>query len=646
MKGWKLKFQLAVGFAAVLVFTCILGVASEMSLSNIATATNEYQQMNAGFLSLNSAKDQISLFRLNSHNAGRENQRKAKDSAMSILSGIIESFETVMNMQDSQNQTEQDKDNKTFYDAFIQYRDTLSKIVALEDMTVKLAEEIKVLFSDFDDIIKQGQLNTEEMETAQKLLFAGISAYFERATDQRKTENQVAIDELGAKIKSWTDRFGKAESLMEATAAIKAREQAVVQAIDQYYALMAEQTAEYQKLSNIEESLVAISNQMLEGTVAKMDKVNARSQVIIYTTIVVAILIGVAFALLTGRSITIPIKQVTAGLKDVAEGEGDLTKRLNITYKNEVGELAFWFDTFIDKINTMIKDIAQNTLRLDESSNQLLEISSQMANSAGTMSGRATSVAGAAEELSTTMNSVAAASEQAATNTNMVAAAAEQMNASVTEIAGNSEKARTITQNAVEKAISASERVNHLGTAAEAISKVTEVITEISEQTNLLALNATIEAARAGEAGKGFAVVANEIKELARQTASATGDIKLKIDDIQQSTGHTVEEIQEITKVIGDVNDTVGIIASAVEEQAVTTREIATNIAQASTGIQEVNENVSQSSMVSTEIANDIAKVNQDAGEITNSSSVVKVNADELSDLASQLNTVVSRFKF
>lgn len=93
-------------------------------------------------------------------------------------------------------------------------------------------------------------------------------------------------------------------------------------------------------------------------------------------------------------------------------------------------------------------------------------------------------------------------------------------------------------------------------------------ITEISEQTNLLALNATIEAARAGEAGKGFAVVANEIKELARQTADATSEIKEQIEGIQGSTSGTVSEIDEILKVINDVNEIVSNIATAVEEQS------------------------------------------------------------------------------
>jgi methyl-accepting chemotaxis protein len=198
----------------------------------------------------------------------------------------------------------------------------------------------------------------------------------------------------------------------------------------------------------------------------------------------------------------------------------------------------------------------------------------KLSDSTASMSGRSNSVAGAAEAMSATMNSVAAASEQTATNVNMVASATEEMTATVQEIAHNSEKARTITESAVTQAGSASQKVGELGRAANEISNVTEVITEISEQTNLLALNATIEAARAGEAGKGFAVVANEIKELAKQTAQATQEIKAKIEGIQGSTAGTVNQIEQITGVINEVNEIVGTIATAVEEQAATSREI------------------------------------------------------------------------
>jgi methyl-accepting chemotaxis protein len=350
-------------------------------------------------------------------------------------------------------------------------------------------------------------------------------------------------------------------------------------------------------------------------------------------------------ALMISRGITAPLSKAVAGLKDIAEGEGDLTKRLEIKNKDEVGDLARWFNTFLDKLRDMIRNINKDAETLNSSSEGISNLSSQMSGAIGNMSSKSDSVAAAAEEMRTNMTSVAGAVEQATANINIVASSAEEMTSSVNEIAQNSEKARDITNDAVIKADSAFKRVEQLGKAALDIDKVTEAITEISEQTNLLALNATIEAARAGEMGKGFNVVANEIKELARQTAEATQEIREKINSIQNSTNNPVSEIEEISGVVKDVNEIVSAIAAAVEEQSVTTKKIAQNVAQANHGINEVNENVSQSSKVSREIAHEISEVNQAAGETANSSSQVNVSAGELKRLAGKLSEMVGRFK-
>ena len=384
--------------------------------------------------------------------------------------------------------------------------------------------------------------------------------------------------------------------------------------------------------------------------ISKIDKAEALQSVnkLTWLTTIIGILciafiatIGILFT----TSVVMPIKDVVTRIKDIAEGEGDLTARLDVKSEDEMGELAQWFNIFIDSLQAMIKNVSGNAETLNGSSSDLSNLSQQMSDGTDQMSARAHTVASAGEEMSSNMDSVAAAMEEAATNVSLVAASAEEMTSTINEIARNSEHARTITGEAVSRSESASTKVDELGTAAQDIGKVTETITEISEQTNLLALNATIEAARAGEAGKGFAVVANEIKELARQTAEATQEIKTRIEGIQNSTSGTVSEIEQISKVIDEVNDIVSTIATAVEEQSVTTKEIANNVAQASRGIQEVNNNVSQSNTVATEIAKDINEVNQAAGEISNSSSQISLSAKELSDLAEELRTMVKKFK-
>ncbi len=345
------------------------------------------------------------------------------------------------------------------------------------------------------------------------------------------------------------------------------------------------------------------------------------------------------------RRVTGNIRQASEMLKDVAEGEGDLTRRLQVETKDELGEMAKWFNVFMGNLQGIVGQVIQNAGKLSEAAVAMAGISEQMNDGAEQTSGKANSVASASEEMTANMTSVAAAMEQATTNINMIASAAEEMTATIAEIAQNSEKGNVIVGKAVSQADVVSKKVAELGRAALEIGKVTEAITEISEQTNLLALNATIEAARAGESGKGFAVVANEIKELAKQTAVATEEIKSQISGIQGTTEETVTEISEISKVIDNVNDIVSTIVTAVEEQSVTTREIAGSVSQVSGGIEEVNQNVAQGSHVSGEIAQNIADVNQSANEISTSSGQVKLSAEGLANLATELNGLVGRFK-
>ncbi len=372
----------------------------------------------------------------------------------------------------------------------------------------------------------------------------------------------------------------------------------------------------------------------------------------VYSMIVVMLIVGGVLAgifglggLFLAGSIAKPVVYATEMIKDIAEGEGDLTKKLEILSKDELGDLARWFNAFVDNLRKIIQELAENAGVVDDSSAKLLGIATGMAGSAEETSVRAGAVARASEEMNTSFHAVAVTMEETTDNTNMVATATEEMTSTINEIAKHSEKARSITEGAVKQAAHASEKVNHLGKEASDIGTVTEEITEISEQTNLLALNATIEAARAGEAGKGFAVVANEIKELARQTADATAGIKTRISGIQATTRETVSEIKSISGVIDEINEIIYTIATAIEEQSAATQEISNNISQTSQGIQEVNQTVSQGTKVINKITQDIVSVNTSAGEISESSSQVKLSVDELKQLAVHLNEIIGRFK-
>ncbi len=364
---------------------------------------------------------------------------------------------------------------------------------------------------------------------------------------------------------------------------------------------------------------------------------------VIYVGTSVAILLGVVMTLMLTRLISLPIVKGTVFAETLAQG--DFRQRLDIQQRDEAGQLALSMNRIADKTGSVIRAITEGMETLSSSSTELSSIAEQVVSGAEETSGRAETVATAAEEMSTNMNTVAAAIEQAATNVSIVASASEEMTGAVSEIAQNTSRASVITKSAVGDVHSASIKVDELGKAADEIGKVTEAITDISDQTNLLALNATIEAARAGDAGKGFAVVANEIKELAKQTAEATGEIKSRIEGIQGSTRSTVTQITQISTVINEIDTIVGTIATAVEEQTATTGEIASNMQQATQGLVEVAENVAQSSAVSGEIAADIAGVNQSAQEMTSAGGHVRESVRELSHLAEKLRGMSTKFK-
>ena len=495
------------------------------------------------------------------------------------------------------------------------------------------AEVVQKLEHEISNFEKHSRLTIEQIKHGEEIARHALSA---ATSDAIRTEFEQTLSHL-QKIEQQHQKYDQhAHQVFQLL-----RQTKTVEATDLAKATVSEQESLNEDLANflkhIEEYTMA--------AVAKAEKYEQAAFSGMVAMTAAALLIGLILAVFISRGITVPINKAVVRIKDIAEGEGDLTKRLEVDTRDEVGEMATWFNTFLQNLQAMIKDIASNSVTLSSASTELSAISQQMSSNAEQTSGKSNTVAAASEEMSTNVSSVASAMEQAATNLNTVATATEQMTASVNEIAQNSEKAREITGTAVSKAQETSKKVNALGAAAQAISKVTEVITEISEQTNLLALNATIEAARAGDAGKGFAVVANEIKELAKQTADATLEIKNQIEGVQGSTQETVADIGEISDVITKVNETVGIIAAAVEEQSVTTQDIAGNISQASAGVQEVNTNVAQSSEVTASINQDIAEVSQASSEMTNSSTQVNLSAEELAGLAEKINGMVGKFK-
>ena len=220
-------------------------------------------------------------------------------------------------------------------------------------------------------------------------------------------------------------------------------------------------------------------------------------------------------------------------------------------------------------------------------------------------------------------------------NIQSLATAVDEFESSIREISGNTTNAVSVAQTAVNAADETTATVTKLGESSSEISNVIKVINSIAEQTNLLALNATIEAARAGEAGKGFAVVANEVKELAKQTSTATEDIIGHIETIQDDTQQAVTAINHVSQIIRDINESQNAIASAVEEQSAMTGEISRNISEVSNGSETIARNIA-------EVADAAVSTTAGSQETLHASGDIEDLASDLLKIVGDVESVVS----
>ncbi|MDR6658862.1 methyl-accepting chemotaxis protein [Tardiphaga robiniae] len=358
-----------------------------------------------------------------------------------------------------------------------------------------------------------------------------------------------------------------------------------------------------------------------------------------------ATITGLLIAFLIARGIIRPLSGLTAGMKQLAEGNFGVVLP-GLGRKDEVGDMAQAVETFKVKAEEKAQAEAEARITQDQAAalqrkqdmirladdfegtvGEIVEAVSSASTELEASASTLTSTADRSQQLTTV---VATASEEASTNVQSVASATEEMASSITEIGRQVQESARIANEAVDQAQKTNDRVGELSKAAGRIGAVVELINTIAGQTNLLALNATIEAARAGDAGRGFAVVASEVKALAEQTAKATGEISQQIASIQTATDDSVSAIREIGTTIGKMSEIASTIASAVEEQGAATQEISRNVQQAAQGTMQVSSN--------------IVDVQRGASETGGASSQVLSAAQSLSSDSNRLKHEVSRF--
>jgi len=354
--------------------------------------------------------------------------------------------------------------------------------------------------------------------------------------------------------------------------------------------------------------------------------------------LIIVLFFSFGLALFLSFSIVQPLRIVVDALSKMEHG--NMTVRTNLEREDEFGTLSKALDGLSVKLQTIFKNLRQDSDILSDEAVELSCIGKEVAIATEQVNTGISSMASSAEEASTNADKVANTAEQMSSSMVTITTSVEKLSMSISQIANNAEDARKVTNEATIKSCDATGAMDKLGVAAEEIGQVTDVIKKIADKTNLLALNATIEAASAGEAGKGFAVVAGEVKELASQSAKSADDIARRIKGIQVGTNEAIKVINDVSGIITKINQSILVISSHVEQQTKASYEITNHVEQANVGIQRVAESINEVARSSKEMARSIEDVIECSTSIQNTKQINQ-GADKLAKLASGLKNVL-----
>lgn len=331
---------------------------------------------------------------------------------------------------------------------------------------------------------------------------------------------------------------------------------------------------------------------------------------------IVLVILGLSTIAISASRLVKPIREVVVRLDDIASGEGDLTQRLEVQSQDEIGQLALGFNSFLDKLQSIISEVVDTTNQVGSTTQQSRVAAQQTRSSSDSQFKEVDLVATASEELTQTAGLVVQ-------NAEVAVRAAEQANEAAATGQDVIEKSQHEMMNLVERMTAAVPVVEELAANNANITEILGVIEGISEQTNLLALNAAIEAARAGEQGRGFAVVADEVRNLASRTQDSVGEIRQVIENVQTGT-------RDVVKAIQDGNE-------LADHSAVQVQNAAKEISQIFEAIASINDMNSQIVKAAEEQQSVSAEVNQSVSNIRDLSAQILSQAEESETVASQI---------
>lgn len=520
----------------------------------------------------------------------------------------------------------------------------------------------------------------EEVQFTLKSLqyrFTGIS------NDERAfllTGDQELVEGIDSKVKEIESYFSKLESMKnvasedrEAIRDIQVNLQTYIdknqQMVESYTSGETDQalTIHMEEERSIRKELVDPSietfltkiNQEIEADKKVVNENQRTGSLILYMVIGLSIILGVIVAFLIIRSIVKPLKEMTERLKDIAEGEGDLTQVLQVSSKDELGDMATSFNQMVGKLRELMKKVSDNANQVAAAAEQL-NVSSQETTKA-------------TEQIASTVEQVATGTDQQVQTVKDTSVKVSELSSKLSTIASRSEIVANTAWSASTGAVEGNKtiegivvkmddinstvgqlslEVRKLGERSSQISEIVKVITGIAEQTNLLALNAAIEAARAGENGRGFAVVSDEVRKLAEQSAASASQISELISFIQSDTNQTIRSMDETTSKVTEGTSLIHHAGKSFKEIEQAVSDVSTTIRNMSSSVQEISKETEQM-VVAIEKVGDTSEMTA-AGTQSMAASTeeqlaamdeINSSSDSLAKMAEELQQLIGKFK-
>ncbi|MCC2617626.1 methyl-accepting chemotaxis protein [Aestuariibacter halophilus] len=501
--------------------------------------------------------------------------------------------------------------------------------------------------------------NVASLEDAKDVQFPALQASSSALVDMEKVRDVLASAVTTGDEESLNQASEYANQARQGLNTIKsvapnlsAQANGIQKTFDDYYSLafevsksMVDGTADFSKLGQLSsqmneyydkatKDLAAFRDARLNDFESAISESNSAAQRMIVVGVVMGIfttvvLFATAFPIV--NSLKSSVNKVVDSLRDIAQENGDLTVRLDTRNKDEIGDLVYWFNQFMEKLQNVVKDIVNASLPLSELAQNLNQLTDDTNRTIEVQQRSASQAKSGVDHLTESVNSVATSAAEAATAASEASDAAHDGQAVVDETVRSIQQLATNVQETADV-------IKKLEADSNQVGVVLDVIKGIAEQTNLLALNAAIEAARAGEQGRGFAVVADEVRTLASRTQQSTEEIQTTIEQLQNAARSAVT-------VMGRGTDQADASVETANKAGASLEVITNTIGKITHMNDQIAASTGEQQKVADTICMNVDEINEKTAETSNSSGRMASVSSELAQLAKHLEAITKQFK-